>query len=178
MENVEEKANATEEINENLESSENIETEVKDSVEDKLAKLEEEIKAYKDRWMRSVAEFDNYKKRNANIWQEAYYEGMADVLVKLLPVGDHLDMALSLGLDKKTEDGIILIRRKFDEILKGFGVEEINPVGEKFDPEFAEAIMQVEGEDGEESDTVKQVFQKGYKLKEKMVRYAKVSVVK
>ena len=57
-------------------------------------------------------------------------------------------------------------------------VTEINPVGEPFDPQVAEAVMQAEPEDGEQSDTVKQVFQKGYKIKDKIVRYAKVSVIK
>ena len=64
------------------------------------------------------------------------------------------------------------------DTLKGLGVTEINPIGEKFDPLVAEALMQVEGEEGEESDIVKQVFQKGYKLNEKIIRYAKVSVTK
>ena len=57
-------------------------------------------------------------------------------------------------------------------------IEEINPVGEVFDPNVAEAVMQVEGEDGEASDTVKQVFERGYKMKDKIIRYAKVSVIK
>jgi molecular chaperone GrpE len=133
---------------------------------------------YKDKWMRNVAEFDNYKKRNAKIWQDAYNEGIASVIVKILPVGDNLDWALTLGLDEKTEQGLIGIRKKFDETLQSLEVEEINPIGKPFDPNEAEAVMQVEGEEGEESETVKQVFQKGYRKKEKIIRYAKVSVVK
>ena len=133
---------------------------------------------YKDKWMRSVAEFDNYKKRNAKLWQDAYAEGKADVILKILPVGDHLDVALSMPLEEKTAEGVKLIKKKFNDILKSMEVEEINPVGEAFNPEFAEAIMQVESADGEESDTVKQVFEKGYKCKDKIIRYAKVSVIK
>ena len=143
-----------------------------------LKEMEKTANEYKDKWMRSVAEFDNYKKRNANLWKEAYSEGMADVILQILPVGDNLDMALSLGLDEKTTEGVKLIRKKFDDILKGVGVIEINPEGEKFDPMIAEAIMQVDGEEGETSENVKQVFQKGYKLKDKIIRYAKVSVIK
>ena len=160
------------------ETTSNAEESVLEKENGEIEKLKEEVNAYKDRWMRSVAEFDNYKKRNANVWKDAYSEGVADVLLKILPVGDHLDMAVTLGLDKKTEEGVLLIRKKFDDILKSMEVEEINPVGEKFDPEFAEAIMQVEGEEGDESENVKQVFQKGYKIKNKIVRYAKVSVIK
>ena len=128
--------------------------------------------------MRNVAEFDNYKKRNARLWQDAFEEGRNDLLIKILPIGDHLDMALNMGLDEKTAQGIKLLVKKYAEILKSVEIEEINPVGEVFDPNFAEAIMQVEGAEGEESDTVKQVFQKGYKIKDKVIRYAKVSVIK
>lgn len=150
--------------------------------DDALLKQIEELKKqaddYKDKWMRNVAEFDNYKKRNAKLWQDAYNEGIASVIIKILPVGDNLDWALSLGLDEKTEQGIKGIRRKFDDTLASLEVEEINPVGQPFDPNVAEAVMQVEGAEGEQSDTVKQVFEKGYRKKEKIIRYAKVSVVK
>lgn len=149
---------------------------------EKLIKELEAAKAesndFKDKWMRNVAEFDNYKKRNAKLWNDAFNEGVASVIVKILPVGDNLDWALSLGLDEKTEEGIKGIRRKFDDTLKDLEVEEINPVGKPFDPNEAEAVMQVEGVEGEESDTVKQVFQKGYRKKDKIIRYAKVSVIK
>lgn len=133
---------------------------------------------YKDKWMRSVAEFDNYKKRNAKIWQDAFTEGSTDVLIKILPIGDTLDYALTMELDEKTHAGLVNIKKKYNETLSSLGVTEIDPVGQPFDPEIAEAVMQVESSDGEESDTVKQVFQKGYKLKEKIIRYAKVSVIK
>lgn len=133
---------------------------------------------FKDKWMRNVAEFDNYKKRNAKIWQDAYGEGVASVILKILVVGDALDRALSLGLDEKTQAGIEGIKRKFDETLSSLDIEEINPAGEPFDPNVAEAVMQVEKTENDESDTVKQVFEKGYRLKDKIIRYAKVSVVK
>ena len=132
---------------------------------------------YKDKWMRSVAEFDNYKKRNARLWQDAFSDGKSEVIVKILPIGDNLDAALGMITDEKTAEGIRLLKRKFDETLAGLEVTEINPVGEKFDPNIAEAVMRAEKADGEESDTVKQVFQKGYKLKDKIIRYAKVSVI-
>ena len=133
---------------------------------------------YKDKWMRNVAEFDNYKKRNAKIWTDAFNEGASSVILKILPVGDNLDWALTLDLDANTKEGLKGIRKKFDDTLKSMDIEEINPVGEPFDPNVAEAVMQVEGGEGEESDTVKQVFQKGYKIKDKIIRYASVSVVK
>lgn len=140
--------------------------------------LKAQAEEMKDKWMRNVAEFDNYKKRNAKLWQDAFNEGVSSVILKILPVGDNLDWALTLGLDEKTAEGIKGVRRKFDDVLKSIDVEEINPVGKPFDPNEAEAVMQVEAEEGEESETVKQVFQKGYKKGDKVIRYATVSVIK
>ena len=146
--------------------------------DEQTEELKRQVEEYRDKWMRNVAEFDNYKKRNAKLWQEAFNEGISSVVIKILPVGDNLDRALGLGLDEKTQEGIRAIRRKFDETLKSMEIEEINPVGEPFDPNFVEAVMQVEKGDGDESDCVKQVFEKGYKFKDKIIRYAKVSVTK
>lgn len=162
-----------------------VETELEKALKEENESLIKELESakaesqdYKDKWMRNVAEFDNYKKRNARIWQDAFDEGKKEIICKLLPIGDNLDSAISLITDEKTAEGIKLLRKKFQEVLKSVEVEEINPVGEKFDPMIAEAIMQVEGSEGEESETVKQVFQKGYKCKDKIIRYAKVSVIK
>ena len=153
-------------------------SEKEQKVNEQIEKLTAEANDYKEKWMRNVAEFDNYKKRNAKLYSEAYSAGISDVILKILPVGDNLEWALSLGLDEKTEEGIRKIIEKYNETLKGLDVEEINPIGEVFDPNIAEAVMQAPAEDGQESDTVKQVFQKGYKLKDKIIRYAKVCVVK
>lgn len=150
----------------------------KEQLNKKLQEVQALADDYKDKWMRNVAEFDNYKKRNAKIWTDAFNEGVSSVILKILPVGDNLDWALTIGLDEKTQEGLRGIRKKFDETLQGIGVEEINPVGQPFDPNFAEAVMQVEGAEGEQSDTVKQVFQKGYRKKDKIIRYATVSVIK
>ncbi len=158
---------------------------VEQAEESETEKLRKELEAakkladeYKDKWMRNVAEFDNYKKRNAKLWQDAYSEGISSVILKVLPVGDNLERALSLGLDEKTEEGVRGILRKYEDTLKGIGIEEINPAGKKFDPNVAEAVMQVEPQEGDESENVKQVFEKGYKFKDKIIRYAKVSVIK
>ena len=162
---------------EQAEESQTVDAE-KENLLKEIETLKAQVEEYKDKWMRNVAEFDNYKKRTAKNWQEAFNEGIASVIVKILPVGDNLDWALTLGLDEKTEEGIRGIKKKYDETLSSIEVEEINPIGQPFDPNVAEAVMQVEGEDGEQSDTVKQVFQKGYRKKDKIIRYAKVSVIK
>ncbi|MBQ7235732.1 MAG: nucleotide exchange factor GrpE [Clostridia bacterium] len=140
--------------------------------------LKAQAEEFKDKWMRNVAEFDNYKKRNSKLWQDAFNEGVASVIIKILPVGDNLDWALTLGLDEKTAEGIKNVKRKFNETLESLEIEEIDPLGQPFDPNVSEAVMQVDGDEGEQSDIVKQVFQKGYRKKEKIIRYAKVSVTK
>ncbi len=149
-----------------------------EQVKAELETAKAEANDYKDKWMRNVAEFDNYKKRNAKIWADAFNEGRSDVILKILPIGDNLDSALAMITDEKTAEGLKLLRRKFDEVLAGLEITEINPVGEQFDYTTSEAIMTAPAEEGETPDTVKMVFQKGYKLKDKIIRYAKVSVIK
>ncbi|MBE7061616.1 MAG: nucleotide exchange factor GrpE [Clostridiales bacterium] len=149
-----------------------------ESVENEVEELKKQVEEYKDKWIRNVAEFDNYKKRTASTWSEGFNEGIASVVVKILPVGDNLDWALTLGLDQKTADGIRAVKRKFNDTLSSLEIEEIDPTGEPFDPNVAEAVMQVDGDEGEESGTVKMVLQKGYRRKDKIIRYATVSVVK
>ncbi len=173
-----EKEKKTTKANEQEQTIDNALVEENANLIKEIESLKSQVDEYKDKWLRNVAEFDNYKKRNAKIWQDAFNEGVSDVIVKILPIGDNLDWALTMGLDEKTAEGLKNVKRKFNETLQGMGVEEINPEGQPFDPNIAEAVMQVEGQEGEQSDYVKQVFQKGYKNKEKIIRYAKVSVIK
>lgn len=158
--------------------TENVTENETDALKAEIERIKVQSDDYKDKWMRNVAEFDNYKKRNAKLWTDAFNEGKSDVILKILPIGDNLDSAIAMGLDEKTTEGLKLLRRKFDETLASMEVAEINPSGEPFDYQVAEAIMTVPAEEGDTPDTVKQVFQKGYKLKDKIIRYAKVSVVK
>lgn len=141
------------------------------------AALKAESLKNKDAWYRTAADFDNFKKRNADTRINAYKDGKADVITKILVIGDSLDRALSMQLDDKTREGIELTARNFADILKSLDVVAINPVGEKFDPLTQEAIMKVPTEEGEEEGNVKQVFLKGYKLGEKVIRYAQVVVI-
>ena len=84
-----------------------------------------------------------------------------------------------MELDDKTREGIEKLVKKFNDTLDGLGVKEFSPeAGSEFDPNVAAAVMQVDGEEGEKSGTIKQVFGRGYKLGEKIIRYAQVSVVK
>lgn len=142
-----------------------------------LLKTTEESNKNKDAWYRTAADFDNFKKRNADTRINAYKDGKTDVITKILVIGDSLDRALSMNLDEKTREGIELTARNFSEILKSLDVTAINPIGEDFDPMTQEAIMKMPAEEGEIEGKVKQVFLKGYKLGDKVIRYAQVVVI-
>jgi len=148
---------------------------------DKIDKMVTDLKAqaedFKDKWMRTAAEFDNYKKRTVSTRLQSIEEGKSQILLKVLPIGDNLERALNLPLDEKTKEGLNLLVRNFKELLEKEGITEINPIGEKFDPNMHEALMQVAAEDGDISGNVKDVFIKGYKIGDKVIRYAQVRVV-
>lgn len=147
----------------------------KDAAAEELAKAKAEAADYKDKWIRSVAEFENFRKRNAETRHTSYMEGRADILVKLFPVGDNLERALSM-CDDNTKKGIEMVLRSFRSLLEGEGVETIDPAGEEFDPKYCEAIMSEPAADGVEPGYVKEVFLKGYKKGEKVLRFAQVKV--
>ena len=138
--------------------------------------LEKQAEEYKDKWVRGAAEFDNYKKRTAATRFQAEEEGKNSVILKILPIGDNLQRALSMEIDQKTKDGLNMVLRSFNEVLESQGVLEINPIGEPFDPHFHEAVMQCE--DGNcQSGSVSEVLLRGYKSGDKVIRYAQVKVV-
>ena len=139
--------------------------------------LEKESKANKESWIRTAADFENFKKRNQETRSIAYKDGKIDVLAKILEIGDNLDRALLLNLDDKTKEGIEMTARRYYDILKSIDVSVINPVGEPFDPNTQDAIMKVPASEGEVEGTVKQVYLKGYKLGDKIIRYAQVVVI-
>ena len=140
-----------------------------------LEKAKAEAADYKDKWMRSAAEFDNFRKRNEQTRRTAYLDGKADVLLKVFPVGDNLERAL-LTCDEQTKKGIELVLRSFKKLLEEEGIEEIDPKDEEFDPAFCEAIMSEPAAEGVEPGYVKEVFLKGYKRGDKVLRFAQVKV--
>ncbi len=148
----------------------------------KHEKLREELEAakaeaadFKDKWMRSVAEFDNFRKRNESTRRNAYLDGKGEILLKIFPIGDNLERALGM-CDEKTAKGIEMVLRSFKKLLEDEGIEEINPVDEEFDPAYCEAIMSEPAADGVEAGYVKEVFLKGYKRGDKVLRFAQVKV--
>ena len=149
-----------------------------DELKNQLAETEKKAEEYKQSWYRSAAEFENYKKRHAGERAQAYADGQSDVIKGILVIGDNLERALQTIADEKTAEGIRMMIKQFYETLAGLHVKVVDPVGEKFDPNFHEAVHQVEAEEGDESGTIKSVFRKGYELNGKILRYAQVVVIK
>ncbi len=145
---------------------------------EELKKEADKAVEYKDSWYRAKADFENFKKRNNETRRLAYEEGKTDLVKKILSIGDNLERAVATSVDEKTKQGLEMLVRNFQETLTNVGVSEINPLGEQFDPNKAEAVMMADAEDGEESGSVKQVFLKGYAMGDKIIRFAQVVVIK
>ena len=129
--------------------------------------------------MRAVAELDNYRKRTVRMRAEARDETLRDVLLQVAPILDNLRRALGQETQEadSLKQGIELICGQFNDVLKGYGLSEIEAVGQPFDPEVHEALAEVP-DDEHPPGTVIEEMEKGYKLNDKVVRYARVVVSK
>ncbi|MCQ2465396.1 MAG: nucleotide exchange factor GrpE [Oscillospiraceae bacterium] len=167
---------AAEETAEEVTEEAAVETPAEDSAEAKIAALEAELKEEKDKYMRLYAEFDNFRKRTAKEKTEAYGDSAAKTIAELLPAIDNFDRALDTPCsDENFKKGVDMIFTQLTGILEKIGVTEIEALGQPFNPNLHNAIKQVESEDGE-SDTVCEVFQKGYKLGDRIIRHSMVAV--
>lgn len=137
-----------------------------------------EIADLKDKLLRNMAEFDNYRKRTAKERLDISAEVTAKNLTEFLPVIDNLERALATECtDPNYKKGIELIYESFITALTNMGVEAIVSDGEQFNPAYHQAVQQVE-DDSKEPGTVATTFMKGYKIGEKVLRFAMVTVVK
>ena len=146
-----------------------------------LSKELEQTRAQRDEYLdlaqRKQAEFANYRRRTEGIHQEAYDDGRRDTIEKLLPVVDNLERALSAaGEESSLRSGVEMVLRQTLDTLAKLGVETIDPLGQPFDAELHNAVMQGSAEEGEPG-TVCLVLQKGYKLGARVIRHAMVKVV-
>ena len=146
-----------------------------------LAKELEQTRAQRDEYLdlaqRKQAEFANYRRRTEGVRQEAYDDGRRDTIEKLLPVVDNLERALSAaGEESSLRSGVEMVLRQTLDTLAKLGVETIDPLGQPFDAELHNAVMQGSAEEGEPG-TVCLVLQKGYKLGARVIRHAMVKVV-
>ncbi len=131
-----------------------------------------------DKYLRLMAEYDNYKKRTQKEKEELGSFTVADTILKLLPVIDNLERALeSIEESEKNKfsEGIEMVLRQIFEIFEKLGVQEIDALGKEFDPNFHNAVMHIDDENYDQNFVVEQ-FMKGYKYKDKVIRYSMVKV--
>ena len=147
-----------------------------------LSKELEQTRAQRDEYLdlaqRKQAEFANYRRRTEGIRQEAYDDGRRDAIDKLLPIVDNIERALAAAGDEESglKSGVEMVLRQTLEAFEKMGVETIDPLGQPFDAELHNAVMQGTAEEGEPG-TVCLVLHKGYKLGSRVIRHAMVKVV-
>ena len=138
--------------------------------------FEEKYNAEHDSFLRLAAEFDNFRKRTVKEKEASYGNGKADAVEKMLPVYDNLERALNQPTeDAAYKKGVELTMNELVKIFTGLGVEIFGAVGDSFDPNLHNAVMHTEDESLGEN-VIAQVFQKGFKVGEKIVRFAMVQV--
>jgi len=141
---------------------------------DPLAELQKELEETKDRLMRTLAEYDNFRKRTQKEREALYPEAEAGILAKFLPFMDNFERAMQAPCtDPDFKKGMEMIYQSFNEIFQSMGVEPIGEEGEPFDPNLHNAVMHEENPDLGEN-VVSMVLQKGWKRGEKILRYAMV----
>ena len=148
-----------------------------EAIQVELQNLQQEVERLKELYLRKMADFDNYRKRQERDMAEFRRLANGDLLRDCLPVLDNLDRALSVpsGQDSGLRQGVELVLRQLKDTLGRYGLIELDPVGSAFDPSLHEAIQRVERE-GIEDSTVIEAMQKGYLLGERLLRPALVVV--
>lgn len=162
---------------------ENKNEELKDEVVNENCKEDTELNAVKteleettDRLKRLMAEFDNFKKRSAKERESLYNSLLSDIVTKFLPVVDNLEQAVNSNTeDENYKQGVSLVLKQFTDVLSSLGVQETEGAGSTFNPEYHEAVSLVQDENLGEKE-VKEVFRKGYKIGDKVIRHAMVVV--
>ena len=146
----------------------------------KISELEEKLKENEDKYLRMLAEYDNFRKRAQKEKDAIYTDTKAECVEQLLSVLDNLERAAAVDVSKadaqSVVDGVVKILEQAAETFGKMGVEEIAAKGEKFNPELHNAVMHEESEDYEEN-TISDVFLKGYKIGDKVIRHSMVKVM-
>ncbi len=167
------------------ETSENINNEAKHNdtkeeltLEEQLEVANKQIEQLKDKYLRTVAEFDNYKKRTLKEKTELVLNGSEKAVCAVLPILDDFERALANNTNdvQAVKDGMQLIFNKFRKTLESLGVKKIETEGKDFDVDFHEAVAMVPGMGDDKKGKVIDCLQTGYQLNEKVIRHAKVAV--
>jgi molecular chaperone GrpE len=143
----------------------------------KLDAAEKKNNDMKERLLRTAAEYENFRKRSAREADQKFNDGVGYAVTQILSILDTLDMAANAACtDENYKKGVTMTLDKADKALETLGVTEIEALGKPFDPNLMSAVQQVSPEDGQESGSVVKVFQKGYRIGDKIVRHATVVV--
>ena len=148
--------------------------------EKEIEELGQKLAEAQDRFQRTLAEFDNFRKRTMKEKASMYDDGVRDTIEKLLPLFDNLERAIS-SVEGKVNDedpllkGVKMTDKQLKEILASMGVEEIKALGEKFDPNLHAAVAHVDDENYGENEVIIDML-KGYKYKDKVIRHSMVKV--
>lgn len=160
-----------------LESEPELESPREEALEQQLQAAKTQREEYLNLAQRVQADFENFKRRNQSVRADAFDEGKREVIIELLPVLDNMERALAAEAEESPlKSGVEMVYRQMLDALGKFGVTEIDCHGKPFDPENANAMMQVQREDMEPG-TVCDVMQKGYRMGDRVLRYAMVQVV-
>lgn len=150
-----------------------------DELKSQIEKLTQEVATYKDKWLRTEADLDNYKKRVHKERLEQLKYGYESLIRELLPVIDNLERAIEYSKKHAQKDslyeGVELTLKLLKKVIEGFGVNEIESVGKLFDPSLHEGVGVEEGEDYEDNVIIKEL-EKGYLYRDRLIRPAKVIV--
>lgn len=162
----------------NAEETEDTSAEENEEVLSEEQKLKAELEAMKDRYMRTVAEYDNFKKRTSKEKEELYSTAVCDTVAEILPILDNLKRAVSAsenGDSQNLVDGVKMIEKQFGEVFAALGVDEIEAVGNEFDPNLHNAVMHIDDENFGEN-TIAEEFMMGYTYKGRVIRHSMVKV--
>lgn len=170
MSSKEKQQENNEELNENVSEKEEAK---KNSLEEKVKELELKYADSCDKYLRVLAEYDNFRKRTLKERDTIYSEAYADAVTNLLPVIDNIERITSLECEKSFLEGLNLIVSGIHQTLEKMGVKEIET--KTFDPNLHNAVMHIDDENLGEGEIV-EVFQKGYTLGDRVIRYAMVKV--
>jgi molecular chaperone GrpE len=142
-------------------------------LERQLEEKNAEIAAQNDRYLRMMAEYDNFRKRSAKEREGIYADAYADALTSILPIIDNLERAVGFTEAEQVQKGVEMILKSAGDVLTKMGVEAFGAKGDTFDPNMHNAVMHIDDEEHKEGEIV-EVFQKGYKKGDKIIRYAMV----
>ncbi len=163
-------------------TTKNQEEKVELTPEEEIVELKQQVGELKDKYLRIYAEFENFRKRSVREKLDMMKTAAQDTMSVLLPVLDDFDRAKksadSADSEEKFTEGIELLYHKIYNVLENKGLESMNSTGEAFDPELHEAITEIPAPTEEMKGKVIDTIEKGYKLKDKIIRHAKVVVGK